>query len=67
MAEQKGQYYENQKLVLTEPITSTSAKTTFQIDNLKYCVGFGIALKEVIEKHKFNYKCTKYHILSLCE
>ena len=57
VAEQMGQYYENQKLILTDPIATPTAKATFQIDNLKYCVGFGLALKEVIEKHEFNYKC----------
>ena len=44
-------YFQNFKLALTEPITSSHVEAIFRIDNLKYCVGFGLAFKEVIENH----------------
>ena len=54
---QSSPYYENFKIALTEPLKTNNAEAVFKIDNLKYCVGVGIAFKEVIEKHEYTYKC----------
>ena len=50
-------YYENNKLALTEPIKSNHAGAVFKIDSLRYCVGVGLAFREVIEKHEYTYQC----------
>ena len=42
-----------------------TAKASFKVENLKYCVGMGIALKEVIERHSFDYKCTIIFLFSI--
>lgn len=52
-------YYQNSKVILTHPITSLLSECTFRLDNLKYCLGVGVAFKEIIEKHEYTYKCTE--------
>ena len=57
VAVQKGVYYDNHKLVLCEPLNSKRAEIKFRIDELKYCVGFGLAFQETVQRHDYNYKC----------
>ncbi len=35
-----------------------TSSTVFRLDNIKYCVGFGVCIQEILEKHEYDYKST---------